>query len=28
VLGVKEGDYRDWDAIKAWSNSIKLKDIK
>ena len=28
VLGVKEGDYRDWSAIKKWSNSIKLKDKK
>jgi len=25
VLGVKEGDYRDWDAIKKWSNKIKIK---
>jgi len=23
VLGVKEGDYRDWSAIKKWSNKIK-----
>ena len=28
VLGVKEGDYRDWNAIKKWSNNIKLKDKK
>ena len=28
VLGVKEGDYRDWSAIKKWSNNIKLKDEK
>jgi len=25
ILGVKEGDYRDWNAIKKWSNSLKLK---
>jgi len=23
ILGVKEGDYRDWSAIKKWSNKIK-----
>ncbi len=23
VLGVKEGDYREWSAIKEWSNKIK-----
>jgi len=25
VLGVKEGDYRDWHAIEKWSNEIKIK---
>lgn len=25
VLGVKEGDYRDWNAIEKWSNKIKIK---
>jgi len=25
VLGVKEGDYRDWNAIAKWSNKIKIK---
>jgi len=25
ILGVKEGDYRDWNAIVKWSNKIKIK---
>ena len=24
VLGIKEGDYRDWNAIKEWANSVPL----
>ena len=23
--GVKEGDYRDWDAIRAWAKDTQLK---
>jgi len=25
ILGVSEGDYRDWNAIEKWSNKIKIK---
>jgi len=25
ILGVKEGDYRDWDAIRAWAKETQLK---
>jgi menaquinone-dependent protoporphyrinogen oxidase len=25
VMGVKEGDYRDWDAIRTWARNIELK---
>jgi menaquinone-dependent protoporphyrinogen oxidase len=25
ILGVKEGDYRDWDAIRAWAKDTQLK---
>ena len=25
VMGVKEGDYRDWDAIRTWARDIDLK---
>ncbi len=24
IIGVKEGDYRDWDSIKQWSKSINI----
>jgi len=26
IIGVKEGDYRDWNSIKKWSKNINLKD--
>ena len=25
ILGVQEGDYRDWDAIRAWAKDTQLK---
>ncbi len=25
ILGVQEGDYRDWDAIRAWAKETQLK---
>lgn len=25
ILGVKEGDYREWSSIMKWSNNIKIK---
>ena len=25
ILGVSEGDYRDWDAIQSWANRLSLK---
>jgi menaquinone-dependent protoporphyrinogen oxidase len=25
VAGVREGDYRDWDAIRSWAQSIHVK---
>lgn len=25
ILGVKEGDYRDWDAIRSWAKAMNLK---
>jgi menaquinone-dependent protoporphyrinogen oxidase len=25
VTGVREGDYRDWDAIRSWAQSIHVK---
>lgn len=26
IIGVKEGDYRNWDSIRLWTNSIGLKE--
>jgi len=25
VMGVKEGDYRDWNAIRAWAGTLDQK---
>ncbi len=26
IIGVKEGDYRDWNAIKSWANSLFISE--